>query len=42
MARAEESVARARSQKARSMAGYKTGTANYPEEEEEEENPEGN
>ena len=34
-ARAEESAARARSQKARSMAGYKTGTENDPEEEEE-------
>ena len=41
-ARAEESAARARSQKARSMAGYKTGTENDPKEEEEEENSEGN
>ena len=32
-ARAEESAARARSHKARSMAGYKTGTENDPEEE---------
>ena len=39
---AEESVARARLQKARSMAGYQTKTANNPEEEEEEENSEGN
>ena len=37
-ARAEERAVRARSQKARSMSGYKTGTANDPEEEEEEEN----
>ena len=29
-ARAEERTARARSQKARSMAGYKIGTANNP------------
>ena len=40
--RAEESAARAHSQKARSMDRYKTGTSNDPEEEEEEENPEGN
>ena len=39
---AEESAARARSHKARSMAGYKTVTENDSEEEEEEENPEGN
>ena len=31
-ARAKESAARARSHKARSMAGYKTGTANDPKE----------
>ena len=31
-ARAEESAARARSQKARIVAGYKTGTENDPEE----------
>ena len=41
-ARVEESAARARSQRARNMAGYATGTANEPEEEEEEENAEGN
>ena len=41
-ARVEESVTRARSQRARSMAGYVTGTANDPEEEKEEENLEGN
>ena len=41
-ARAEESATRARSQRARNMAGYATGTANDPEEEEEEENLEGN
>ena len=42
--REEESAARARSYKAISMAGYKTGTENNPkeEEEEEEENLEGN
>ena len=41
-AHAEESAARARSQKARIVAGYKTGTENDPEEQEEEENSEGN
>ena len=41
-ARAEESAARARSHKSRSMAGYKTRTENNPEEVEEEENLEGN
>ena len=41
-ARAEESAVRARSQKAGSMAGYKTVTENDPKEEEEEENLEGN
>ena len=39
---AEEIAARARSQKARSMSGYKTGTSNNTEEEEEEKNVEGN
>ena len=39
--RAEESVARAGSQKARSMAVYNNGTSSDPEEEEEEENSEG-
>ena len=34
VARAEESTARARSQRARNMVGYATGTANEPEEEE--------
>ena len=33
-ARAEESTARARLQRARKMAGYVTGTANDPDEEE--------
>ena len=37
-ARAEESAARAHSQRARNMAGYATETTNDPEEEEEEEN----
>ena len=41
-ARAEENAARARLQKERSMDGYKTGTENDPEEEEEEEISEGN
>ena len=41
-ARTEESAARARLQRARNMAGYVTGTANDPEEEEEEKNSEGN
>ena len=36
-ARAEESVTRARSQRARNMDGYTTGTANDTEEEEEDE-----
>ena len=40
--RTEESAARSRSQKARSMVRYKTGTENDPKEEEEEENLEGN
>ena len=40
--RTEESAARARSQRARIMAGYLTGTANNPKEEEEEINTEGN
>ena len=39
--RAEESVARAGSQKARSMAVYNNGTSSDPEEEEEEKNSEG-
>ena len=38
----EKSVARARSQSARNMAGYTTGMANNPGEEEEDENAEGN
>ena len=38
----EESATRARSQRAGNMAGYVTGTANYLEEEEEEENTAGN
>ena len=41
-ARVEESAARARSHKARIMAGYKNGTEIYPKEEVEEENSEGN
>ena len=40
--RAEESVARARSQRARNMARYVMGTVNDPKEEEEENNAEGN
>ena len=39
---AEESTARALSQKSRSMPGYKTGTEKNCQEEEEEENSEGN
>ena len=39
---AEGSATRAHSQKARSMAGYRTGTENDTEEEEKEENLEGN
>ena len=41
-ARAEESAVRTRSQNARIMARYKTGTENNPEEEEEEDISEGN
>ena len=41
-ARSEESVTREHSLRARNMAGYATGTANEPKEEEEEENAEGN
>ena len=41
-ARSEESTERARSKRAWHMAGYATVTANYPEEEEEEENAEVN
>ena len=39
---AERITARARSQRARNMAGYATETAEDPEEEEEKENVEGN
>ena len=41
-ARAEESAARARSQRVGDMSGYATGTPNNPKEEEEEVNAEGN
>ena len=41
-ARTEESAARSRLQRARNMDRYATGTANDPEEEDEEENLEGN
>ena len=40
--RSEESVAKARSQRARTMARYVMGTVNDPTEEEEEKNAEGN
>ena len=39
---AEESAARARSQRAANLAGYAAGTANEPEKDEEEENAAGN